>query len=335
MTTLRIAFTSCFSTAVFEHTQPVWNDIAGHNPDVLVLLGDSIYIDCPHPLGPAGGPTHPADLSAFEFAAHLHRLYQRQLAVEDFRKLVTKPNLRTFAIWDDHDFLWNDALRPNLTVHGDHAFFSANLFRCWRESLSGSQKFPTTTSDPRVNVNTGRPPRSVNYDQAMPGYQYEALANKQVLLHLTDGRSWRDQSTLLGLSQRNAIEKVMDEHPHALHLLASGSTLEGKGTSGWKAYPDDLAWLERMAARYNVVVLSGDIHKNGHMARRSGAKWLQEFTASGAAVDFAPRLIPTATHQSSPLTYERHFGLLTIQNGKLTQAQLFHLGQPGPAITVY
>ena len=42
--TVRIAFASCMCTPYFSD-QPVWNWIAAKQPDHVVLLGDSIYLD--------------------------------------------------------------------------------------------------------------------------------------------------------------------------------------------------------------------------------------------------------------------------------------------------
>lgn len=328
-TPIRIAFTSCVSTEVFSARQPVWEDIGRQDPHVLVLLGDSIYIDCPWPTGVEGMPVAPKELGGYDFATHVHKLYQRQLAVPEFRQLVRRPGLKTYAIWDDHDFLWNDALCYDAHKHWQHSVFSSNLFQCWRQALAGEVDFPPSAQDPRVNRNTIQNPGQVRYDQAMPGYQPVELWGGGPWLHLTDGRSWRSQNTLLGTTQRLAIERVMTDNADVLHLLASGSTVGGKGVSGWRKYPDDLAWLERMASRFEVVVLSGDIHKNDHpTARPCGSRRLLEFVASGAAVDFAPSVLHWPPALRNRLLYERHFGLLTLEGGRPVQAQLFEGGQP-------
>ena len=108
---MRIAFTSCLSTRALAH-QPVWDQIAACQPDALVLLGDSVYIDVPGQ----------APLGDDAFCRHLHGLYRAQLQVPGFAALTQRlrqpDKLGVHAIWDDHDFLWNDAgsreaLRPD------------------------------------------------------------------------------------------------------------------------------------------------------------------------------------------------------------------------------
>ena len=97
----RIAFASCFSAQI-SPSQPVWAWIQAHKPDYLVLLGDSIYLDI-------NSATHPMLMGDDAFAQHLFERYTAQLAVPEFSQLVQSlgPE-RTFSIWDDHDFLWND-----------------------------------------------------------------------------------------------------------------------------------------------------------------------------------------------------------------------------------
>ena len=41
---MRVVFTSCMRTDAFQ-SQPVWSEIAGLEPDMLIFLGDQIYMD--------------------------------------------------------------------------------------------------------------------------------------------------------------------------------------------------------------------------------------------------------------------------------------------------
>ncbi|WP_156370407.1 MULTISPECIES: hypothetical protein [unclassified Acidovorax] len=330
MTTLKkIAFTSCMSTEVFSARQPVWEDIGWHKPDVLVLLGDSIYIDCPWPKGPDGMVTEPALLNPSDFAAHVHRLYRKQLAVPEFRTLLQQDGLATYAIWDDHDFLWNDARQQQALSHLEHAVYSSNLFQCWRDALAGVAPFPVTAMDPRVLKNIGVPRGQVRFNDAMPGYRCEVLFAGLVVLHLTDGRSWRDGPTLLGTQQKAMMQARMADHPNALHLVASGSTINGWEINGWKHYPEDLRWLLALAETYDVRVLSGDIHEIDRKATwtEKGGRQLHEYIASGAAVDFAPPLLAGFFPANIPVTAQRQFGLITLEDGLLPNVQFFKDGR--------
>ena len=74
---MRIAFASCMCTRVFGD-QPVWTRIAEQQPDHVVLLGDSIYLDIETPLSPQ-------QMGEFEFAQHLLTLYNELLAQREFK----------------------------------------------------------------------------------------------------------------------------------------------------------------------------------------------------------------------------------------------------------
>src|SRR5205809_7661276 len=101
---MRIAFASCFSAESFNN-QPVWDEVAAVQPDVLLLLGDAIYMDC----GNIAGLGAVQAMTEFQFATRAEALYRAQIAQAGFAKLVKKASITTYAIWDDHDFLWDNA----------------------------------------------------------------------------------------------------------------------------------------------------------------------------------------------------------------------------------
>jgi hypothetical protein len=78
---LRIAFVSCMSSQVFPE-QRVWDWIAARQPDHLVKLGDSLYLDVPL----AG--THPSDMGDDAFAQHLYANYTGLMAQPRIKALV-------------------------------------------------------------------------------------------------------------------------------------------------------------------------------------------------------------------------------------------------------
>jgi alkaline phosphatase D len=66
----------------------MWNTIAAHQPDALLLLGDNVYID--HPERPATQ----------------QYCYHRRQSRPEWRQLSQKTPV--YTIWDDHDFTYND-----------------------------------------------------------------------------------------------------------------------------------------------------------------------------------------------------------------------------------
>lgn len=66
----------------------MWDTIANEKPDILCLLGDNIYSDCPK-------------------QPHMQKFcYYRRQSPNQYRKLVAKTPV--YTIWDDHDFGTND-----------------------------------------------------------------------------------------------------------------------------------------------------------------------------------------------------------------------------------
>lgn len=302
---MRIAHTSCFSPTVFP-LQPVWRQILAARPDLLVLTGDSVYID-ENPI-----PEHPKRLSDFEFLGVVAAKYRRQLAQPDFVAVIAQ--VPTVAIWDDHDFLWNEHYAEKAIKRKVYAGLiraSRALFNAFCEHLEGRQTFPSGDSDARL----WRP------DEPPPGYRHLAFnpdGQPPVHLHLTDGRSWRLERTLLGVEQRAQIEAAMDAAPaDSVHLLASGSVIEAHKGESWVGF-EDLAWLRTLAGRHRIACLSGDVHAiDFHALPLDGGRWLYDFTASGAAIR---RAISAGSEC-------QNFGLIDIDAQRLTASWL-QFGQP-------
>lgn len=270
---MRIAFVSCVSTRVFD-VQPVWDWIAARAPDHLVLLGDSLYLDL-------AGPTHPTQMGEAAFAALLYTLYAELIAQPQFAALVRAlPAGHVHAIWDDHDFLWNDAMGAEVhPLHRGKLRLSTAFLEAFRAALAqrfAPGSFPTGSDDARF------------WDPHQPPLATPSLRLAPALwLHLTDGRSWRTRTwllaeakrTLFGAAQRDHFAAAIGAAPEAVHLWASGSTL-----AGYQRYSRDWDWLLALAARQRLLVLSGDIHKNNLDAFHTGGWPLHEATSSGAAV---------------------------------------------------
>jgi alkaline phosphatase D len=327
---MKIAFTSCFSATAYPVSQPVWAQIAAQQPNALVLLGDSVYNDVP-PKPDEAGHSHPSE-SGYQdhaFAVHLHRRYQKQLGISEFARLIAQ--VPTYAIWDDHDFLWNDTGAADATRPANlgKALYSANLLSCWRQALRGTQAFPASVVDARVQNGYAPPLKASSYDAWMPGYSKVDLA-PGVVLHLTDNRSWRgkEPGSMLGTAQKAQIQAVITAQPTAIHLLASGSTINAS-SENWLKYASDVQWLGTLAGQYRILVLSGDIHKNAwHSYPTNTTHQLFEATSSGAAIDF---LGVNKTGKRNRLgRYEQRFGLLDIQSSHI-EVSFFDQGSLDPS----
>ncbi len=276
---MRIAFASCMSAQVFPQ-QPVWDWIAAAGPDHVVLLGDSIYLD-------VFAPKHPKEMSNVEFAQHLLQRYRAQLAQPQFNRLLkgmraTKGLGRVHAIWDDHDFLWDNAAGAAIRAQPpqrDKIPLSSAFFKAFRQALDAPDTYPADYNAAQF----------WNPVEPAPVVQSLLLEN-ELWLHLSDSRSWRtevkwvpqEKRELLGSAQQSQLQEAMAAHPDAVHVLANGST-----SKDWQDYRGDWSWLKAQAALRRTMLLSGDIHHNNVDVFETGGYPLHEATSSGAAVNDA------------------------------------------------
>ena len=86
VTSARVVFGSCASHDRFE-AQPIWTSMAAVEPDAVVLLGDTPYIDSTE-------------------LARQRRRYREFWSIPELRPLAA--SVPVYATWDDHDFATND-----------------------------------------------------------------------------------------------------------------------------------------------------------------------------------------------------------------------------------
>jgi len=290
---MKIAFTSCFDASQ-DPTQEVWLDMLGHQPDVLLLLGDSIYMDFwPH-LG------RPRTLSDAQFAEEMYSRYRRQWGVASFRTLI-RAVAHVGIIWDDHDFAWNGACGTSRKEKCD-----------WNDELLIWQCTPTVDEQPYIDVvsdtkkriahalfsqfkqvlrTTGHadtyPDMPLLADMlAMPAHSITEVFNiGEVRIILLDTRSFREPmidpyspGLLLGAAQQQWL--LAQSQHSGISLICSGTALT-RGSESWDKYRDYQWLMEQPLGK--AVVLSGDIHKNAQKLHKYGSNRLLEITSSGAA----------------------------------------------------
>lgn len=302
---MRIAFTSCSSNYICKD-QPVWDEIRDARPNVLVLLGDSVYFDCSY--GQHMGSLK--EMSAQQFAEHVHLCYTKQLAQPEFARLLNTTTMPIHAIWDDHDFLWNGAAGADLPAQlwGEHVAVARFYFAAFQHVLATRKpgEFPTSTQ--------------WNKTTPAPGLRTVKLTGDgEVLLHLTDGRSFRSarHDKLVGDVQMQQLEDAIQAAPAAIHIIASGSTFESLHGESWAQASGEHEKLCKLARGHKLLMLSGDVHKALWTAHDLGeGKRLYEATGSGAGVR-------SKVTQGSPL---RNFGLLDI-DPSFVRVRLSQLGK--------
>lgn len=294
---MRIAFTSCCSIRLVPD-QRVWADILGQQPEHVVLLGDNIYNDVPDT-----GMTALQEMTTLEFARHMWSRYRQQLAEPNFRALVRADGVTLHAIWDDHDFAWNDAEGGRLLKQPgqrEKIYISTSCMRAFRQALASKNpdNFPQSINDAALWADS--PPQTF---QTLGASSLQLGTDGRCWLHLTDGRTWRKRPDLLGPIQREFLAGVIAGAPHALHIFASGSTFSGSG--GWSRFDTDLHWLDGQIGDNTWLMLSGDIHRNQLAQHDLNYGHLVEATSSGAA-------LRAYLNAALPGPELRNFGLLDV-----------------------
>lgn len=296
----RVAFTSCIRYEAFPD-QPQWDEVSSLDPDYLFLLGDQIYMDYGYWPFSDEWNGRPAQYSDAEFERIMKAKYVRQCAEPHFRKLYDKMRAqnRIFAIWDDHDFAWNNAVGSEVDLAKRKISFE--LF---------SKYFPTS----------------------IPNEIYQAINTPLARVIFLDVRSHakRPHSTpsvlpgsdsdLLGESQFRFLEdELIGDHGKPFTIICSGISLR-LGEECWIRYADDYQRLMQALKQSGkkIIFLAGDIHKNAFMPPSLECS-CYEIVSSGFAVNYLGLGIPND---------DRHnWGLLELRENGTGKATLYEHGK--------
>ncbi len=232
---MKIVFTSCIRYEAFKE-QKEWEYIYDLNPDYLFLLGDNIYMD--YGIWPFTKEyvTAPKKYSLEKFQKVMESKYQNQFEkVPAFQKLVEKMRAKKgfFAIWDDHDFAWNNA--KGMHVDSGKKEIARILFHKYTQC---------STNMPHVYYHIDTP-----------------MARVLFLDNRTDADRAGKNTQLISDEQFQFIEEKLT-HTLPYTILCGGITLT-ESFESWKKYPSQLQRLCRLLEnRKNVLFLAGDVHYN-------------------------------------------------------------------------
>ena len=218
----RVAFGSCCRIQL-DPVQPIWDAVRKLEPDVFLWLGDNIYGDS-------------------DWSAGLVDLYARGRNVERLEPFLrSTPQL---AIWDDHDFGYNDSDGRNP--------FKAESLRVFRSFWA--------------NPGHGEPDNpGVYFRQHYGGVDFFML----------DGRYHRDPTTqvddanksMLGARQKAWLKRELKASTAPFKVLAIGggwSSAENEdGGDSWGVFlteRNEIFDFIRDAGIGGVVCISGDSH---------------------------------------------------------------------------
>jgi alkaline phosphatase D len=115
----RLALLSCFDHAYSDRNRGLWREMASHQADAAILMGDTVYVDAAASLSTAAA----AKVFWQKYIEAFH-------SIEFFRLPELIPS---FATWDDHDFGDNDA---------DSAYPHGSLARQIWQIFLGQENIP-------------------------------------------------------------------------------------------------------------------------------------------------------------------------------------------------
>jgi alkaline phosphatase D len=322
---MKIAFTSCANVQSYP-TQPGWRAIQAHAPDMLLLLGDQIYMDfgwCP-----LGGDLYaPAKMSPTDFGKRMYQRYANQFNEPNWRALrEALPDMVIAATWDDHDFAWNNACggrpgeqekdRRKHHVPDTQRWLAKLLFRQYLDAVRRRlADYPAPPAD-FDNLPSAPVPDAEGVQESFD------VAGHGLRVVLLDTRYHRDCEThpdprMVDAAQMSWLAEQL-AGGQDFTLVCSGTTLSD-GTCWFKQYPESYADLIRACGGHKVLVLSGDIHENAFRIYPLGGSVppLYEAIASGLAVKgFKP---------FGWWGYQENYGLLEV-GADTVQVRLFHNG---------
>jgi Alpha/beta hydrolase of unknown function (DUF900)/PhoD-like phosphatase len=332
---MKIAFTSCMDASRVSE-QPIWVEIKNAQPDVLMLLGDQIYMDWG--LSSSDNPKwlkrirKDGKKALQEFGRDMHARYAAQWAIASFRDLIRwfvplHGRDQLFMCWDDHDFAWNNACgmgRPDSAATPiEVKTISKALFQQFREHLATgytSDIYPAYPDAHLLPVDAGA--GGIEYFAPTPinTVRIACLDQRWYRYPRNEVPSYGQFPTLLGSSQWSQIELMLAQS-QGLNIIASGLPMRHKyrfSHQSWSegekanepAYPD----YDRMLRTVNkpTLYLCGDIHKNeavGLLNDSTGKQnpHLFHLASSGAAISNALWV-----------KFEPSFGLLDIDSAAKT-----------------
>lgn len=226
---LKMAIASC-SKVQDVSPQPAWAEIQALAPDVLLLLGDNVYL------------RHDNHQNPDTLAAELRELYALQIAEPNFAALLADMHTRgkdVAAIYDDHDFVGNNRYGGDV---------SDELRRAARSELVQAFKPVQTGSDVYGVYRLG----------------LVDLIVLDVRFHRTSPlTAGGDRDAVLGGTQWHWFEQQVKTSSAPYLVVASSTTLHTFADEAWEQYAGAFQRMVNLLKdRKGALLVSGDVHRN-------------------------------------------------------------------------
>jgi alkaline phosphatase D len=287
-----IAFGSC---AEQWKPQPVLERVVAQQPDIFIYLGDNLYSD-----------TYSMDT--------LRKNYAVLAAKPEFQKLKTA--MPVYAVWDDHDYGWNDSGR-----HYPFKEESKEIFL----AFFGEQGDHTIRAHPGIyhvayfgergrRVQIIFPDLRTFRDKLLP-YNGNRAGDSRFNYELDYSPYTTGDSVLVGEEQWKWIEAQLKE-PADVRIIASSTQfgITHNGYEAWANFPHEqkrMLDVIRKSKANGVVFISGDVHY-AEISKLTGEGMypVYDVTSSGITSTWG-FATPNDNRVDGPVM-ENNFGLIKI-----------------------
>ena len=240
----RLAFGG--GAAYLPYKEHMWTTIEDCDPDLLLLLGDNVYID---------DPTN---------ETYQRYLYYRRQCQPDFRRLVASSAV--YSIWDDHDFGKDDCHGGPLV---DKPAWKRPVWHVFQENW--------------VNPNYGGGDATPGcwYEFAWGDVQFIMLDGRYYRDPKPDDGS---APTMLGPAQKAWLKQTLLASNARVKVLCSPVPFSGGNPDKWTGFPEErdeiFSFIEANAIS-GVMMLSADRHRSDLLVhRRKNGRRYYEFMSS-------------------------------------------------------
>lgn len=248
----KIVFGSCASQL---SPLPLLTTAANQNPDLFIFLGDNIYADT-------------------EDMDKMREKYLTQCAKSDFIKL--KQTSPIMAVWDDHDFGYNDA--------GSEYKFKEeskqNFMEFWGETGNSARMGHTGNYDAKIIGETGKKVQIISLDTRT--FRSALLAT----IPFNYEENFDANATILGAEQWAWLQTQLLK-PADVRIIVSSIqfAVEHNGWEAWANFPLEQQKMYDLIASTQasgVVFISGDVHYSEFAKRTPSNTYpLYDLTSSG------------------------------------------------------
>jgi phosphodiesterase/alkaline phosphatase D-like protein len=297
---VRLAFVSCSSDEFLSEQGPMWRRLVDSRPDLLIMLGDNVYVDRPR-------WTHPTITAPY--------IWQRYIETRNSLDIYkTAQLIPTLATWDDHDYGKN-----NTDKAFPHKQQAAEIFRAM---YAQDPIIPEIVHGPGVAT------------------YFSAFAQKFFLMDDRTFRSckwfWCKPQSHWGEEQFSWVLNNIGESTDPVWLV-NGSQFFGSYRGGWSFEGNHGQRFERVLERLRqapapILFASGDVHYSEIMRIEQERLGYTSYEVTSSAIHSRSRSPRGRNFRRIASTGEHNFVVVDAiaQPGKLDMS-LFSLGADGEA----